>query len=86
MAKSAANPAAIRGRDREFKILFISGYASAFEASLQENTQFVFLPKPFTLGQLVTAVKRLCQHGALPAACRAARAAFQSGSGKMSSG
>jgi len=55
MAKSAANPAAIRGRDREFKILFISGYANAFEASLQENTQFVFLPKPFTLGQLITA-------------------------------
>src|SRR6516165_2432771 len=29
--------------------LFISGYANAFEESLPANTQFVFLPKPFTL-------------------------------------
>jgi len=38
MAKSAANPAAIRGRDREFKILFISGYAEdAFVKSMPAN-------------------------------------------------
>jgi two-component system cell cycle sensor histidine kinase/response regulator CckA len=45
---------AIRGRNSEFN-LFISGYANAFEESLPENTQFAFLPKPFTLGQLIAA-------------------------------
>jgi len=56
MAKSAANPAAIRGRDREFKILFISGYAEdAFVKSMPNNRQIAFLPKPFTFGQLITA-------------------------------
>ena len=35
-----------------------SGYAEdAFEKSLPENEQFAFLPKPFTLAQLVAAVK-----------------------------
>jgi hypothetical protein len=29
----------------------------AFEKSLPENEQFAFLPKPFTLAQLVAAVK-----------------------------
>ena len=36
----------------------MSGYAEdAFEKSLPENQQFAFLPKPFTLAQLVAAVK-----------------------------
>ena len=30
---------------------------NAFEKSLPENQQFAFLPKPFTLSQLVAAVK-----------------------------
>ncbi len=35
-----------------------SGYAEdAFDKSLPENQQFAFLPKPFTLAQLVAAVK-----------------------------
>ena len=42
----------------ELKIIFVSGYAEdAFEKSLPENEQFAFLPKPFTLTQLVKAVK-----------------------------
>jgi two-component system, cell cycle sensor histidine kinase and response regulator CckA len=45
-------------RNQELKIIFISGYAEdAFEKSLPEKQQFAFLPKPFTLGQLVRAVK-----------------------------
>jgi two-component system, cell cycle sensor histidine kinase and response regulator CckA len=48
----------MRGRNQDLKIIFISGYAEdAFEKSLPENQQFAFLPKPFTLGQLVRAVK-----------------------------
>ena len=49
---------AMRGRNPELKIIFVSGYAEdAFEKSLPENQQFAFLPKPFTLSQLVAAVK-----------------------------
>jgi CheY-like chemotaxis protein len=40
---------AIRGRDREFKILFISGYAVK---SMPNNRQIAFLPKPFTFVSL----------------------------------
>jgi two-component system cell cycle sensor histidine kinase/response regulator CckA len=48
----------MRGRNPELKIIFVSGYAEdAFEKSLPENEQFAFLPKPFTLTQLVAAVK-----------------------------
>ncbi|MBR0874526.1 PAS domain-containing protein [Bradyrhizobium tropiciagri] len=48
----------MRGRNPELKIIFVSGYAEdAFEKSLPENQQFAFLPKPFTLTQLVAAVK-----------------------------
>jgi two-component system, cell cycle sensor histidine kinase and response regulator CckA len=48
----------MRGRNPELKIIFVSGYAEdAFEKSLPENQQFAFLPKPFTLSQLVAAVK-----------------------------
>src|SRR3954466_6055555 len=49
---------AMRGRNPDLRIIFVSGYAEdAFEKSLPENQQFAFLPKPFTLSQLVAAVK-----------------------------
>jgi two-component system, cell cycle sensor histidine kinase and response regulator CckA len=49
---------AMRERNPDLKIIFVSGYAEdAFEKSLPENQQFSFLPKPFTLSQLVAAVK-----------------------------
>lgn len=48
----------MRKRNPDLKIIFVSGYAEdAFEKSLPENQQFNFLPKPFTLSQLVAAVK-----------------------------
>jgi two-component system, cell cycle sensor histidine kinase and response regulator CckA len=48
----------MRTRNPGLKIIFVSGYAEdAFEKSLPENQQFAFLPKPFTLSQLVAAVK-----------------------------
>jgi two-component system cell cycle sensor histidine kinase/response regulator CckA len=49
---------AMRGRNPDLKIIFVSGYAEdAFARSLPENEQFAFLPKPFSLAQLVAAVK-----------------------------
>ena len=49
---------AMRDRNPDLKIIFVSGYAEeAFAKSLPENEQFAFLPKPFTLSQLVGAVK-----------------------------
>ena len=48
----------LRKRNPAIKIIFVSGYAEdAFEKSLPDRKQFSFLPKPFTLKQLVTAVK-----------------------------
>ncbi len=48
----------MRRRNPELKIIFVSGYAEdAFEKHLPEHGQFAFLPKPFTLKQLVAAVK-----------------------------
>src|SRR3982075_2756897 len=48
----------MRDRNPDLKIIFVSGYAEdAFEKSLPENQQFAFLPKPFTLSQLIAAVK-----------------------------
>ncbi len=48
----------LRARNPEIKIIFVSGYAEdAFERHLPEGGQFAFLPKPFTLKQLVAAVK-----------------------------
>jgi two-component system cell cycle sensor histidine kinase/response regulator CckA len=48
----------LRQRNSELKIIFVSGYAEeAFEKSLPAGEQFSFLPKPFTLKQLVAAVK-----------------------------
>ncbi|MGB3867528.1 MAG: response regulator, partial [Xanthobacteraceae bacterium] len=50
--------ASIRSRDPNIKVIFVSGYAEdAFAKSLPENQQFAFLPKPFSLSQLVAAVK-----------------------------
>jgi len=49
---------AMRERNPDLKIIFVSGYAEdAFARSLPENQQFSFLPKPFTLSQLVAQVK-----------------------------
>jgi two-component system cell cycle sensor histidine kinase/response regulator CckA len=49
----------MRERNPDLKIIFVSGYAEdAFEKSLPQNQQFAFLPKPFTLSQLVAAVKQ----------------------------
>jgi two-component system cell cycle sensor histidine kinase/response regulator CckA len=50
----------LRGRNPDLKIIFVSGYAEeAFEKNLPEgdNYKYNFLAKPFTLKQLVGAVK-----------------------------
>jgi two-component system cell cycle sensor histidine kinase/response regulator CckA len=48
----------MRKNNPELKIIFVSGYAEdAFQKHLPEHGQFAFLPKPFTLKQLVAAVK-----------------------------
>jgi two-component system cell cycle sensor histidine kinase/response regulator CckA len=48
----------LRKTNPALKIIFVSGYAEeAFAKSLPEGEQFSFLPKPFTLKQLVAAVK-----------------------------
>ena len=42
----------------ELQIIFVSGYAEdAFARNLPEGEKFHFLPKPFSLKQLATAVK-----------------------------
>jgi two-component system, cell cycle sensor histidine kinase and response regulator CckA len=49
----------LRRRDPNVRIIFVSGYAEeAFEKNLPEGGQFVFLPKPYTLKQLVAEVKK----------------------------
>jgi len=49
---------AMREKNPDIRFIFVSGYAEdAFEKSLPEGQQFDFLPKPFTLSQLVAAVK-----------------------------
>ncbi|HYA05805.1 MAG TPA: response regulator, partial [Xanthobacteraceae bacterium] len=49
---------ALRSRDPALKIIFVSGYAEdAFQKHLPADGQFAFLAKPFTLKQLVNAVK-----------------------------
>jgi two-component system, cell cycle sensor histidine kinase and response regulator CckA len=48
----------LRRRDPGVKIIFVSGYAEeAFAKNLPEEEKFAFLAKPFTLKQLVAAVK-----------------------------
>lgn len=50
----------LRERQNNVKVIFVSGYAEdAFENSLPTNEQFSFLPKPFTLSQLVAAAKEV---------------------------
>jgi two-component system cell cycle sensor histidine kinase/response regulator CckA len=54
----------MRKRNPELKIIFVSGYAEdAFEKNLPEGGQFAFLAKPFTLKQLVAAVKETIASG-----------------------
>ncbi len=48
----------LRRRDPTVKIIFVSGYAEeAFSKNLPSDEQYAFLPKPFTLKQLVATVK-----------------------------
>jgi two-component system, cell cycle sensor histidine kinase and response regulator CckA len=48
----------LRARNPELKVVFVSGYAEeAFRKNLPEGEQFDFLPKPFSLKQLVETVK-----------------------------
>jgi len=48
----------LRARDSKVKVIFISGYAEeAFAKNLPDGEKFAFLPKPFSLKQLVAAVK-----------------------------
>jgi two-component system cell cycle sensor histidine kinase/response regulator CckA len=57
----------MRKRNPELKIIFVSGYAEdAFEKNLPEGGQFAFLAKPFTLKQLVGAVKETMANGQHP--------------------
>ena len=54
----------MRARNPDIKVIFVSGYAEdAFAKSLPENQQFAFLPKPFSLSQLVAAVKETIAAG-----------------------
>jgi two-component system cell cycle sensor histidine kinase/response regulator CckA len=54
----------LRKRNPDIKIIFVSGYAEeAFEKSLPDHNQFEFLPKPFTLKQLVAKVKETMAAG-----------------------
>src|SRR5262249_20908353 len=54
----------LRNRNPDLKIIFVSGYAEdAFQKHLPEHGQFAFLPKPFTLKQLVAAVKEMLAAG-----------------------
>jgi two-component system cell cycle sensor histidine kinase/response regulator CckA len=49
----------LRRRDPKVKIIFVSGYAEeAFAKNLPSAEQYAFLAKPFTLKQLVAAVKQ----------------------------
>ena len=54
--------AELRKRGFDAKVVFVSGYADdAFARSLPEKQEFVFLPKPFTLKQLIETVKKTMQ-------------------------
>jgi two-component system cell cycle sensor histidine kinase/response regulator CckA len=48
----------MRRNNPDLKMIFVSGYAEeAFQKNLPPGGQFAFLPKPFTLKQLVATVK-----------------------------
>jgi two-component system cell cycle sensor histidine kinase/response regulator CckA len=50
----------LRKRGLSAKVVFVSGYADdAFTRNLPEGQDFVFLPKPFSLKQLIETVKGL---------------------------
>jgi two-component system, cell cycle sensor histidine kinase and response regulator CckA len=50
--------AELRRRGVMAKVIFVSGYADdAFAKNLPEGQEFLFLPKPFSLKQLVEIVK-----------------------------
>jgi two-component system cell cycle sensor histidine kinase/response regulator CckA len=50
----------LRKRGIKTKVIFVSGYAEdAFEKNLEGQTDFAFLPKPFSLKQLVEKVKEV---------------------------
>jgi two-component system cell cycle sensor histidine kinase/response regulator CckA len=49
----------LRRRDANVKIVLVSGFAEeAFEKHSPDEEKFAFLPKPFTLKQLIAAVKK----------------------------
>jgi two-component system cell cycle sensor histidine kinase/response regulator CckA len=53
----------LRKERPDLKIIFVSGYAEdAFARNLPEGETFNFLPKPFSLKQLATAVKETLGH------------------------
>jgi len=48
----------LRKRGVKAKVIFVSGYAEdAFSKNLPEGEDFGFMPKPFTLKQLIETVK-----------------------------
>ena len=48
----------LRRRGLNTKVIFVSGYADdAFARNLPEGQEFLFLPKPFSLKQLIETVK-----------------------------
>ena len=50
----------LRKRYPDLKVIFVSGYAEdAFKKNLPEGEEFNFLPKPFSLRQLVETVKQV---------------------------
>ena len=52
----------LRKRGVKTKVIFVSGYAEdAFEKNLEGQTDFAFLPKPFSLKQLVEKVKEVME-------------------------
>ena len=54
--------AELRKRGLMTKIIFVSGYADdAFQKNLPEGQEFTFLPKPFSLKQLIETVKGAMQ-------------------------
>jgi two-component system cell cycle sensor histidine kinase/response regulator CckA len=52
----------LRKQHADLSVIFVSGYAEeAFRKNLPAGEKFTFLPKPFTLKQLVAAVKEAIQ-------------------------
>jgi two-component system, cell cycle sensor histidine kinase and response regulator CckA len=52
----------LRRRGVKTKVIFVSGYAQdAFEKNLEGQTDFAFLPKPFSLKELVEKVKEVME-------------------------